>query len=298
MLACFLPILLVAQAGNEPAIPLFKAYKGEPGIITKYNRFNYLMIRDAEDHNTRQASGNYWEITYSYDSVFRQKKKFRDFVVNQIVENNGILYYQDTLEIHFGIPRDGGNLWGRAVFNNDRLYRVRLIRETTFHEPVVFDKEPRLKYDPYVEEIVLPPRITYLPDSYVARATYSKYHFYTMSYSENDTLYRHQLQGPYWDLKIQIRKPDGTINQQVSIVEVFESYFRATIKAKGKVLKSFARELLFTLSYDDATIWCRVTASIDGTYFVRVVQQSNLEEHQVKKLAQKNAEPEDSLNIR
>jgi len=258
-----------------PEVPLFKPYQDKPGKVTKYNEFNYLSIRDESGEHSRQSTGNYWEISYVYDSVFRQKLKFKSFIEEQIRQLGGTLFFQDTTQVHFAIQQTGGNIWGRLMLVDDRVYRLRIIRETVFNNRLTIDTEPIATWDAYVEKAPLPPRINYLPSSVIQRITYSKYHHLTITWDDKDTLFNQKLMGPYWDIKLEVQSPDGARDQTVSTVEVLESYFRIAIKTGGKVLRSRPRELIFILPGTEHTLWVRVLSSMDGVYFVRVVQQRN-----------------------
>ncbi len=278
-LLLFLAILpvasLLSQDAGFPAPPEFKPYKGIPGKVTKYNYFNYLDVRDAGGTNNRQAMGEYWELYFGYDSVFRQKKKFREFVVNQIYEKNGNVFFEDTTQVHFVVPADGGNVWGRLVLSGDKSYRLRLIKEKPFINKVVFDGKPAIAFDRFVDSVPLPPRVGYYPHSVVTRIQVSKFDHQEFTWNVKDTLYRQKVMGPFWDIKIDVRNNQNLVDKQVSTVEIMESYYRACTKANGKILKSRPRELLFTLPLDKAQLWVRVTVSLDGVYFVRAVRQSD-----------------------
>ncbi|MFH0762122.1 MAG: hypothetical protein V2A67_11530 [Bacteroidota bacterium] len=273
-----LPVLLglgvnsvISQNPSWPAPPQFDGYKGKPGKIVKYNVFNYLDIRKENGENLHQVLGHYWEISYAYDSVFRQKKKFKEFVVNQILEKGGQLFFQDTLQIHFVVPEEQGNVWGRLVLSSDKVYRLRLIKETKFDNPLKFGVKPDVRYDRFVDSVDLPPRIAYLRSSVIARIQFSKFNHLELTWNVKDTLYRQKVMGPYWDIKLEVRDQDGEVDRSVSTVEVLESYYRACMKAGGTILKSRPRELLFILPIEQSTLWCRVTATLDGVYLIRIV---------------------------
>lgn len=271
--------LFVFQAANQtfgqdqswPKPPEFKSYKDKPGRVVKYNSFNYLDIRDDSGEKSKQRMGRYWEIAYAYDSTFRQKRKFKDFVINQIIERNGALFFQDTMQIHFMVPENGKNIWGRLVLGNDKVYRIRLIQEGPFPNLLKFDVKPDVRYEKYVDSVDLPPRITYLPSSCITRTQFSKFHHQEFSWNSGDTLYKQKLMGPYWDLKIEVRNQENDVDKSMSTVEIMESYYRACQNAGGTVIKSRPRELLLLLPYNQASLWCRITASLDGVYFVRVL---------------------------
>ncbi|MCD6332808.1 MAG: hypothetical protein J7L89_06005 [Bacteroidales bacterium] len=275
--------LIAQNKSGYPDVPVFKPYLGVPGRIVKYNNFNYLIIPDSSGEHTRQSTGNYWEVSYVYDSLFRQKKKFRDFAIQQIKKNHGILFFQDTLQLNFGIRKPGGNLWGRFVFLNDRVYRLRLIKETVFINRLKLDTLQDVRYDIAIPPVDLPQRINFLPNSVIKRVTESKYNHYTFTYDVKDTLYTQVVMGPYWDLKLQVQRPDGKVDKKVSTVEVLESYYRSVLKAGGKIVKSRPRELVFTLPVKQSTLWCRIMSSIDGTYFMKVLIQSPEDQLPLKK---------------
>jgi hypothetical protein len=263
---------------------LIKSYKGIPGKVTKYNNFNYLDITDNERKNNRQAMGHYWEIAFSYDSVFRQKKKFKEFVEKQIIDNKGSLFFQDTLQTHFVIPSADGNIWGRLMLASDKMYRLRLIREVPFVNTVKFDTKPVIVFDKYIDSIALPPRINYLPNSVITRMEHSKYDHQVITWNVKDTLYKQKLMGPFWEMKIDVRNSRNQVDKQMSTIEILESYYRACTKASGIVMKSRPRELLFKLPLNNATLWTRVTVSLDGVYFVRAIIQADQDRTEPEKL--------------
>jgi hypothetical protein len=265
-----------SQAENFPAPPgNIKPYKGVPGRITKYNNFNYIDIRDESGNNNRQSMGHYWEMSFTYDSVFRQKRKFKEFVENQIAENNGSVLFQDTLQVHFVIPSGSGNVWGRLILSNDKVYRLRLIQEVPFRNKISFDTEPLVVFDKYIAPVPLPPRVNFLPGSVIARVQQSKYDHQEFTWNTRDTLLRQKVMGPYWEMKIEVKNAAGQVDRHISSVEILESYYRACVNSGGKVLKSRPKELLFTLPLEKATLWCRITVSLDGIYFMRSLVQSD-----------------------
>lgn len=293
---CFLlpAVQVCSQTESFPAPPGFKSYKGVPGKVVKYNNFNYLDIRDEATNNNRQAMGKYWEISYSYDSVFHQKRKFKEFVVKQIEENKGTLFFQDTMQVHFVIPSDGGNVWGRLVLVSDKLYRLRLIREIPFVNKIQFDTKVTATYEKFVDSVAFPPRINYMPKSVITRAQYSKYDHQTFTWNLKDTLYRQKTMGPFWDLKIDVRNSNNQVDKQVSTIEILESYYRASTKAGGTIVKSRPRELIFTLPLSKATLWCRITVSLDGVYFVRALLQADADRSDPEKLISVPTNSQDS----
>lgn len=291
-------ISVFSQTETFPEPPNIKSYKEKPGKISKYNNFNYLDIRDEAGNRNRQAMGHYWEISYTYDSVFRQKKKFKEFVENQIVETNGTIFFQDTLQVHFVIPSDAGNTWGRLVLANDKIYRLRLIRETPFVNQIQFDTKPVLLFEKYVDSVALPPRINFLPHSVATRVQQSKYNHLEFTWNVKDTLFREKVMGPFWDIKVESRNNMNQVDKQVSSVEILESYYRAAIKAGGKVIKSRPRELIFTLPLNKAVLWSRITVSLDGVYFVRVVIEADQDKTEPQKMINLPANPADSVRIK
>lgn len=300
LIAAFIPGFRpgMAQSENLPAPPGLKSYKDNPGKVTKYNSFNYLDILNESGKNTRQALGNYWEISFMYDSVFRQKKKFREFMLNEIAEKKGNIYFQDTLQVQFVVPSDSGNIWGRLVLSSDKAYRLRLIREVPFVNKIHFDTKPAIRFDKFLDSIALPPRINYLPNSLITRAQHSKYDHQQYSWTSKDTLYKQKVMGPFWDLKIDVRNQNNQVDKTVSAIEILESYYRACTKAGGRIIKSRPRELMFVLPLDKASLWCRITVSVDGVYFVRAVLQSDRDKTEPEKLVSLPANPEDSVKIK
>jgi hypothetical protein len=260
-----------SQDPSWPAPPQFKGYKDKPGKVVKYNTFNYLDIRKENGDNLHQVMGQYWEISYAYDSVFRQKKKFKEFVVNQILEKNGQLFFQDTLTIHFVVPEEQGNVWGRLVLSSDKVYRLRLIKEEPFGNPLKFDVKPDVQFGRFVDTVDLPPRINFLRSSVIERVQFSKFNHQDFTWNVKDTLFKQKVMGPFWDFKVEVKNKAAEVDRTVSTLEVLESYYRACTKAKGTIVKSRPRELLFTLPLDHSTLWCRVTATLDGVYMVRAI---------------------------
>lgn len=287
-----------SQTETFPEPPNIKSYKGIPGKISKYNNFNYLDILDEAGKNNRQAMGHYWEISYVYDSVFRQKKKFKEFIVSQIIENKGSVFFQDSLQVQFVIPSDAGNIWGRLVLTSDKIYRLRLIREVPFVNKIQFDTRPVTVYEKFVDSIALPPRINYLPQSMISRIQYSKYDHQEFTWNSKDTLFRQKVMGPFWDMKIDVRNNANQVDKQISSVEILESYYRACVKAGGKIIKSRPRELLFTLPLNKATLWCRITVSLDGIYFVRALIQADQDKTAPEKLISEPVNPADSTHLK
>jgi hypothetical protein len=278
-----LPVVGISQT-EFPDPPYLKSYKDVKGKVTKYNNFNYLDIRNEEEGTNRQAMGHYWELSYTYDSVFRQKRKFQDFIISQVEGQDGTVFFQDTMQVHFAIPSDNGNIWGRLSLSNDKLYRLRLIREVPFVNSIVFDTKPNIVFDKYVDSIMLPPRINFMPRSVITRTQISKYDHQEFTWNLKDTLYRQKVMGPFWDIKIEVRDSKNKVDKQVSSVEVLESYYRACVKAGGHVIKSRPRELLFTLPEKNAMMWVRITVSIDGVYFVRALLQNEADKSEPVKM--------------
>jgi len=262
-----------AQTGGIPEVPAIKGYKGKEGRIVKYNFFNFLTITDKSGDNKRQSTGQYWEVSYSYDSAFRQKQKFADFALSQIKKNRGTTFFQDTSAIHFVIPDSSGHLWGRFQLNNNRVYKLRLIKEEAFRNGVVMDEKQELVYDDFVKPVELPPRIGFMPNSVVVRAEQSKFHHYTFSYTVGQDAFEQKLMGPYWDFKFEIQDEKGKVDKRYSNVQIQESYYRAAMKAGGKIVKNRPREVVFNLPGEEFTVWVRVMITMDGVYFVKIVKQ-------------------------
>jgi hypothetical protein len=214
--------------------------------------------------------------------------------VNQIVENKGSVFFEDTLQVHFVIPSDAGNVWGRLVLTSDKAYRLRLIREVPFVNKILFDTQPIAVYEKYVDSVALPPRINYLPKSVITRIQRSKYDHQEFTWNVKDTLFRQKVMGPFWDMKIDVRNSKNLVDKQISSVEVLESYYRACVKAGGKIIKSRPRELLLTLPLTKATLWCRITVSLDGVYFVRVLIEADQDKTDPEKIVSAPANPVDS----
>jgi len=259
------------QGQNFPPAPEFKGYKDKVGKVVKYYSLNYLDILGEEGQQLRQPMGKYWEVNFTYDSVFRQKRKFKDFMINQVLERRGALFFQDTMQIHLVVPEEGGNVWGRIVLTSDKQYRLRLIKEGPFVNTLVFDVKPEVRFDQFVEQTELPHRINYLPHSLITRVQFSKFNHIEFTWNVKDTIYTQRVMGPYWDIKLEVRNQEGEIDRTMSTVEVLESYYRACQKAGGSVIKSRPRELILALPDGKATLWVRVTASLDGVYFLRCV---------------------------
>ncbi|MDD4645435.1 MAG: hypothetical protein PHY99_05550 [Bacteroidales bacterium] len=285
-----------SQTENFPELPALKSFKGVPGKVTKYNNFNYIDIQE-EGQKTRQAMGKYWEVFYSYDSVFRQKRKFQEFMLNQIAERNGKVFFKDTTQVHFVIHDEQGNIWGRMVLSTDKSYRLRLIRESAFTSSVAFDTKPVIRFAEFVDSIALPPRLNYLPKAIIARAQYSKFDHQEFSWTIKDTLIRQKVMGPMWELKIEVRNSQNQIDKQVSSVEILENYYRACMKSGGTIIRSRPRELIFTLPMKEATLWTRIMISLDGVYFVRSILQSDKDKTTPQRLYATQNIPADSVKM-
>ena len=298
LLVALLPGWAFAQNPAWPAPPEFKSYKDKPGRVTKYNTFNYLDILGDSGEKLRQAMGQYWEVAYAYDSVFRQKRKFKEFMMNQILEQKGEVFFQDTLQFHFVVPAEKGNVWGRVVLASDKIYRLRLIKEEPFNNRLVLDVPPTVPFDAYVEQTQLPPRINYIPGSVITRIQHSKFNHQEISWNVKDTLFKQKLMGPFWDVKLEVRDLDGKVDKSFSTVELMESYYRACLKIGGTVVKSRPRELIFTLPVEKAMLWCRISASLDGVYFVRATLVDDKDKVEPVKLRSVNVNVTDSLEIK
>jgi hypothetical protein len=202
----------------------------------------------------------------------------------QIVDRGGATFYQDTSAIHFTIPVTNGNLWGKVLLTSNSIYKLRLIKERAFENTVIFDADQTVGFDDYVEKVELPPRITFIPNSVITRAAYSKFNHYTFTYNTKEgNTYRQKLMGPYWDLKIEIQDEEGKVDKRVSYVEIQESYYRAAMKAGGTIVKNRARETVFSLPGDEFTTWVRTMVTMDGVYFLRIIKVSP-EDHQEPEL--------------
>lgn len=282
ILVCLLTLFtsLNAQDYLSPSPPVLKGYKGKEGRTIKNHYFNFIKIKDESGENNRQSTGHYWEISYVYDSVFRQKGMFEEFMTKQITDAGGVLFWKDTSMIHFAIPRDtGGNLWGNIILTSDKVYRLKLIEERVFVNKLVFDSIQSPVYDDFVVEVELPPRFNLLPNTLITQTTYSKFNHLKITFVKNQQSYRQTLMGPYWNLKLKVVNDEGVTDKRISPVEIMESYYRATIKAGGAIIKSRPRELIFSLPVgDDNKLWVRIMTSLDGVYFIRMVLQDNKDE--------------------
>lgn len=268
-------VSLSAQTNNIPDIPVMSGYKGNPGVVTKYNSFNFLSLKEESSGKSRQSTGQYWEVNYSYDSAFRQKEKFAEFINRQVKEKGGAIFFEDTVSMHFAVPEDGGNIWGKVLLTSNSMYKLRLIKERAFNNTVIFDTTQNLRFAELVQPVDLPPRIGFLPNSVVTRAEQSKFNHYSFTYSDDKTgTFRQKLMGPYWDLKIEIQDENGEVDKRISFVEIQESYYRAAIKAGGEIVKNRAREIVFKIPGEGSDIWVRLMVTMDGIYFLKVIEQS------------------------
>jgi len=264
---------VMAQSSDVPEVPIIKGYKGKEGRVIKYNFFNFLSITDKSGENKRQSTGQYWELSYIYDSAFRQKQKFAAYAVDHIKELGGTLFFQDTSAVHFAIPDSGGHLWGRFQLKNNSVYKLKLVKEEAFKNGVVMDKEQVLVYDDFVEAVDLPPRIGLMPNSVVTRAEQSKFNHYTFTYTVDEKAFEQKLMGPYWDFKFEIQNDKGKVDKRYSYIQIQESYYRAAMKAGGVIVKNRPREVIFNLPGEEFTVWVRVMVTMDGVYFIKVIKQ-------------------------
>jgi len=276
----FLSSTLSAQDYLSPNPPLLKGYKGKEGKVIKNHYFNFIKVKDESGDNERQSTGHYWEVSYVYDSVFRQKGLFEKYMTKQITDAGGVLFWKDTSMIHFAIPRDeGGNLWGNVILSSDKVYRLKLIEERAFINKLVFDSIQNPKYDDFVKAVELPPRVNLLPNTLITQAKYSKFNHLNITFVKNRKSFRQVLMGPYWNLKLKVVNEEGLTDKRISPVEVMESYYRACLKADGNIIKSRPRELIFSLPVgDESKLWVRVMTSLDGVYFLRMILQENKDE--------------------
>jgi len=271
---------LNAQDYLSPTPPVLKGYKGKEGRVTKNHYFNFIKVKNESGEKDRQSTGHYWEVSYVYDSIFRQKSIFAEFMSKQITDAGGILFWKDTSMIHFAIPRDkGGNLWGNVILTSDKVYRLKLIEERVFVNKLLFDSIQSPDYDDFVIAVELPARFNLLPNTLITSARYSKFNHLNITFVKNQQSYRQTLMGQYWDLKLKVVNADGVTDNRISPVEIMESYYRAAIKAGGEVIKSRPRELIFYLPVEnDKKLWVRVMTSLDGIYFIRMILQENEDE--------------------
>lgn len=269
-----------SQDDLPPNPPLFKGYKDLPGNVNKNHYFNYIKLKDERGEKERQATGYYWEVSYSYDSIFRQKAMFADFMEQQIKNLGGVLFWHDTTQIHFAVPReDAHNLWGKVLLTSDRVYRLKLIEERSFVNKVDFSAENTVAYDPFVDSIEMPPLAAFLPNSVIERGRYSKFNHMSISFTANNVAYRQSLMGPYWDLKLYVADQEGETDKRISTVEIMESYYRAALKMNGTILKSRPRELVFHFPYgENQKLYYRVMTSLDGIYYLKIILQNNEDE--------------------
>ena len=270
---------LIAQQLNDYP-PLIKGYKGSEGKVIKKYFFNFIKLKDEAGVNERQATGRFWEINYVYDSIFRQKELFANFMKEEISRNKGVLFFQDTSQIHFAIPRDDApNIWGKVTLKSDRIYRVSVIEEIGFENQVVFDSGVKPKFEEFVEAIELPERMGYMPATVVTSARYSKFNHYRITFVKESRSHSQILMGPYWDLKCKVVDSTGETDSRISSVQIMESYFRSAVKLKGNIIKSKPRELIFNIPVgDDQKLWVRVMTSLNGLYYLKMVLQNNADE--------------------
>lgn len=271
--SCFAIIISAVAQDDIPDVPVIKGYQGKEGKIIKYNFFNFLSITDKSGDNKRQSTGQYWEVSYIYDSAFRQKQKFGEYSLNHVKDNGGTIFFQDTSSLHFAIPTSDGNVWGKFNFTSNTVYKLKLIKEKAFENGVIFDTEQQLFYDDFVEHIEFPPRIALMPNSVITRAEQSKFHHYTFTYNVDKKTFEQKLMGPYWDIKLEVQNSKGEVDKRVSYIQIQESYYRAVLKSGGNIVKNRAREIVFNLPGDEYTIWARVSVTMDGVYFLRVIKQ-------------------------
>ena len=174
---------LNAQDYLSPTPPVLKGYMGKEGKITKNHYFNFIKVKNESGEKDRQSTGHYWEVSYVYDSVFRQKSIFAEFMSKQITDAGGILFWKDTSMIHFAIPRDnGGNLLGNIILTSDKVYRIKLIEEKVFVNKLMFDSIQSPDYDDFVIAVELPARFNLLPNTVITSARYSKFNHLNITF--------------------------------------------------------------------------------------------------------------------
>ena len=268
-------VISSAQEKLDTVPPMLKGYQGNEGKLFKNHFFNFITLKDESGENQRQATGRYWEISYIYDSVFRQKDMFAAYVKSEVGKLGGVLFFSDTTQIHFVIPREKQpNLWGKVLLRNDRVYRLQMVEETVFNNKLNLDQPAVPQYDEYVEPVEMPARLGFLPNSMILSCRYSKFNQYRISFTENNRSYRQMLMGPYWDLKLEVRNEAGETDTRISTVEIMESYYRAAMKAGGTIVKSKPRELIYFIPEKDARLYVRVMTALDGVYYIRAVLQN------------------------
>lgn len=280
MMSVLLPAMSLAQEKLDTVPPMLKGYQGNEGKLFKNHYFNYITLKDESGENQRQATGQYWEINYIYDSVFGQKESFAKYIIEEVQQLGGVLFFSDTSQIHFAIPRDSmPNIWGKVVLRNDRVYGLKMIEEKVFQNKLDLDHPIEPVYDDYVEPVEMPEHLAFLPNTVILSCRYSKFNQYRISFTQNNRNYRQMLMGPYWDLKMEVRNAEGETDKRISTVEIMESYYRAAVKAGGKVIKSKPRELIFYIpERDDKKLYVRVMTAMDGVYYIRAVLQNNADE--------------------
>lgn len=277
--AWMIPVTTKAQESMDTVPPVIRSYQDNEGRLFKNHYFNFILLRDESGENTRQATGRYWEISYVYDSVFRQKETFGRFMRDQVQELGGALFFADTTQIHFAIPRDTlPNLWGKVLLRNDRVYRLQLIEEIPFSNTVDLLNPLAPRFDAYVEKVDMPEHLSFLPHTVVKNSRFSKFNHYRITFTADNRSYSQMLMGPYWDLRLEVVDENGETDKRVSSVQIMESYYRAALKAGGQVIKSKPRELIFYIPEPEAKLWVRVMTSLDGEYFIRAILQSDADE--------------------
>ena len=261
---------ILAQSGKQS---FFKKYPGSVEGRIRYYSFHYLDIKNVDGSKMKRQVGEFSRQGFKLDTLREDNYLAIDRFIEQLNDLNAKLYLKDENSVYFSFTKNNEYYWGRFYSKEYKSYVVTLVKEKRPERKLFFYSDDPFVYNEYVTKVQRPPVIRPMKGSIITKAKFSKYNSMEFTYSDSDKRYKKSVGGKYWEYKMKFTDKEGNTDKTVSKFEINENYFYEVINKKGKILKEIGNMIIFNIPAEGYTVWCRMHASMDGIYSVRIIQE-------------------------
>ncbi|MFC2096976.1 hypothetical protein ACFLSI_01450 [Bacteroidota bacterium] len=254
-------------------LPFFKGFPGSVEGKLRYYNFHYIDIKDVDGSKLKKAVGEFSRLNYKLDTLREDNYLAKDRFIEQLKDLGAKLYFQDENSVYFSFINNNIYYWGKFYSKEYKNYVVTLIKEISIRRKLHFYSDTPFVYGELTSKTPEPPVIRPMIGAVVERAKYNKFNNMEFTYTDSEKKYRKTARGKYWEYKLQLVNKDGSVDKTVSKFEINENHFSEVIFQKGKILKEIGNMQIFSISEEGYTIWCRIHASMDGVYTLKIVQE-------------------------
>lgn len=260
-------------AQKPDSIPFFQHYPGSVEGNLKYYYTNFMDVKGTDGKKLRKAVGEYWRKNIKLDTLKVDNYKSKELFLEQLKDLNAKLYFQDDKTVYFSFVKDRIFYWGKFFSKEYRNYSVTLIREKPLKKKVKFYSDEPIVYGEFTAEMPPPPIIRPFEGSVAVQGKFSKYNLLEFTYVKDEKRYKKTAGGRFWDYKFEVRNKENVKDILVSKFELKENYFNEIIVNNCEVIKDVGFLLTFNIPADGFKVWCRLLASLDGVYHLKIVQE-------------------------